>query len=740
MVMQPNMDEVNDTGADRSSYERVLEGLLKELNMGRSFEELFESLYDQLRGVVPYHRIAVALLEGPRRLLRLISCRSDGPLALKVGYASHLDGSTLEPLLETGQPRIINDLPAYLTGKPQSASTQLIVREGMRSSLTLPLLAEGQPIGVIFFSSRQENAYTLEHERLLERLAAHIAISVEKTRLITELRQKNDELAAANASKEVFLQSLQSEVEKQTEHIRMSQQRYRRLVQLGQIVTSSLDLREVFRVAAEQVHELLQCDRVSLLLVDASGELRHGFAVDFQETAHWRDLPPLPLSGSAVHWVMTRRLPRIARALSAGRQFPEDQRLFVEGYGSYVYLPLVSRDRSLGVMGVASRREEEPDAWDLELLSGLCQQLAIALDNAAAYGEIARLKAELEEQNVYLRDEIKTAHNFGDIVGGGQTMQLVREAVQQVAQTDATVLILGETGTGKELLARAIHDLSPRRDKLLVKVNCAALAPHLITSELFGHEAGAFTGAAGRRIGRFELAQGGTIFLDEIAELPLETQVLLLRVLQEKSLERVGGNEPIAVDARVIAATNRDLRQDVREGHFRDDLFYRLHVFPIRVPPLRERREDIPALLDHFINRFARRLHKDITRVHRRTMELLMNYNWPGNVRELENLIERAVIVSRGDTLEIDATWLAVAKPGGAAATDAAVSGTLAEVERQAILQALQLCGGKVYGPDGAAARLGLKPTTLYGKMRKHKIRRNTQHAAQPLNSYTSRH
>ena len=296
----------------------------------------------------------------------------------------------------------------------------------------------------------------------------------------------------------------------------------------------------------------------------------------------------------------------------------------------------------------------------------------------------------------------------------------VRKAIEQVATTDSTVLILGETGTGKELIARAIHDLSPRHDHLLVKVNCAALSPGVITSELFGHEQGAFTGATKRRLGRFEVAQRGSIFLDEIAEIPPETQVLLLRVLQERVIERVGGSEPIEVDVRVIAATNRDLKAVVDEGGFRSDLFYRLNVFPIQVPPLRERREDIPALINHFIRLFERRMNKQITRVNRRTMELLMNYYWPGNVRELEHILERAMIVTSGDTLEIDPTWLSpqgasVAKPDGQL--------TMADIERRGILEALERSGGKIYGRGGAAEALGLKPSTLYGKMRKHRIR-----------------
>jgi formate hydrogenlyase transcriptional activator len=272
---------------------------------------------------------------------------------------------------------------------------------------------------------------------------------------------------------------------------------------------------------------------------------------------------------------------------------------------------------------------------------------------------------------------------------------------------------------GKELVARAIHELSPRRERLLVKVNCAALAPGVLTSELFGHEEGAFTGATRQRQGRFELADGGSLFLDEIAEMPPEAQVLLLRVLQERVVERVGSQEPIGVDVRVIAATNRDLAAAVQEGSFRADLYYRLKVFPLQVPPLRQRKQDIPLLVHHFLRHLCRRVNKRIHRIEPSTLALLANYNWPGNVRELENIVERGLIVSRGDALEIDPTWLA------GPATLANVPGSLADQERQANLEALRQCSGKIYGPGGAATLLGLKPTTLYGKMRKHGIRKH---------------
>jgi formate hydrogenlyase transcriptional activator len=338
---------------------------------------------------------------------------------------------------------------------------------------------------------------------------------------------------------------------------------------------------------------------------------------------------------------------------------------------------------------------------------------------ASLLAENSRLQARLANEVVYLQGEIKAERGLRSLSGESECMKAVRRAITQVAPTDSTVLIQGETGTGKELVARGIHQLSPRRDRLLVTVNCAALAPNLVASELFGHEAGAFTGATKRRIGRFELAHQGTLFLDEIAELSPEMQVMLLRVLQEKTVERVGGNAPVPVDVRLVTATHQDLARAVAVGRFRADLFYRLNVFPIHVPPLRERRADIPDLVRHFLLHFNRRMNKHVEAIAPHALDLLVGYDWPGNVRELEHLLERAMIVAENSVLDIDPNWLtssiSVKSPSFTPAP-------LRDQEKQSILDALEHCGGKIYGSDGAAARLGLKPTTLYGKMRKHGI------------------
>ena len=332
----------------------------------------------------------------------------------------------------------------------------------------------------------------------------------------------------------------------------------------------------------------------------------------------------------------------------------------------------------------------------------------------AALEEVEELKNRLQEENIYLQQEIKLSHNFEEIITQSQNFAKVLEEVEQVAATDATVLILGETGTGKELLARAVHSISNRKDRPLVKVNCAALPTNLIESELFGHERGAFTGALARKSGRFELADGGTIFLDEIGDLPLELQAKLLRVLQEEEFERLGGTSTIKVDVRVIAATNRNLEEVVAKGDFREDLFYRLNVFPIESPSLRERREDIPLLVEHFVGKYSAKIGKKIATVPHKVMDALQAYDWPGNVRELENIVERAVIISRGTQLELG-NWLpkTILPPGTTTIP------TLEEREREHILEVLELTGWRVRGERGAAELLETKPTTLEARMKK---------------------
>jgi formate hydrogenlyase transcriptional activator len=401
--------------------------------------------------------------------------------------------------------------------------------------------------------------------------------------------------------------------------------------------------------------------------------------------------------------------------------------------GTVCILPLISRGRVLGTFGVV-KYQDNAFTGDIEFLSQIANQVAIAVENACAFGKIRELKEQLSKEKLYLEDEIRSEMNFAQTIGSSAPLRRALKRVETVAPTDSTVLIYGETGTGKELIARAIHDLSPRRAKPFVKLNCAAIPTGLLESELFGHEKGAFTGAIAQRIGRFEVANGGTIFLDEIGEVPLELQTKLLRVLQEREFERLGSSRTLRTDARLIAATNRDLEAMVSEQKFRSDLFFRLNVFPVHMPPLRERDGDIPLLVRHFTQQFSRRMNKTIETIPSATMDALCRYHWPGNIRELQNVIERAVIISTGPALSVDVADLKFPKAGhpvekttvSKSPTNGALHDVLERSERQQILEALEQCNWVVAGPKGAAAQLGMKRSTLQQRIRKLGIARRS--------------
>jgi formate hydrogenlyase transcriptional activator len=441
-------------------------------------------------------------------------------------------------------------------------------------------------------------------------------------------------------------------------------------------------------------------------------------------------------SETSVGWVYEHQQSRVCGNLQDSPQFGNERRLAAEGIQSVCVLPMALQGKCIGTLSFVSRERDRYSKQDALFLQEVANQVVLAIQNMQSYHEIASLKARLEKENIYLREELRAEHNFEEIVGNSPALLNVLRDVEQVAPTDSTVLIYGETGTGKELVARAIHSRSTRSSRALVNVNCSAISAGLVESELFGHVKGAFTGALDRRIGRFELANGGTIFLDEIGELNLETQVKLLRVLQEREFEPVGSSRTLRVDVRVIAATNRNLREAVEAGRFRADLFYRLNVFPIEVPPLRERPSDIPKLVAFSLSHLSKRFGKNIEGVSRESMENLLNYPWPGNIRELQNVIERAVIVSAEPILRLDRDLTPVT--GAKSAEDQGAHNpqsrhidpesveallTLNEVERNHILTALHRAGGKIEGSKGAAKILDLHPNTLRHRIQKLGIR-----------------
>jgi formate hydrogenlyase transcriptional activator len=516
--------------------------------------------------------------------------------------------------------------------------------------------------------------------------------------------------------------------------LRKSEEQNRSLLQINNAIITNLTQQALLRSISEALHPVISFDRCAITLYQPERDSFRFLAVEGELLSdYFRTGVELKRNETCGSWVFDHQRPLVRRNLEKEQQFPNERRLAAEGIRSMCVVPLALQGKCIGLLSVVSLQRDRYSDEDAGFLQEVANQVALAVQNMQSYQEIDSLKAMLEKENVYLREELHAEHNFEEIVGNSPALLKALHAVEQVAPTDSTVLIYGETGTGKELVARAIHSRSSRNGRALVSVNCSAISAGLVESELFGHMKGAFTGALERRIGRFELANGGTIFLDEIGELCLETQVKLLRVLQEQEFEPVGSSHPLRVDVRVIAATNRNLQEAVQAGRFRSDLFYRLNVFPIELPPLRERRADIPQLVAFCLSQFSKRLGKKINGVSRESMENLVNYPWPGNIRELQNVIERAIIVSADPTLRLDRDLMpvvAAAKGMEAPTTDSPEDRqaelkspkpllTLEEVERNHILAALRHAGGVVDGPRGAARILNLHPNTLRHRMDK---------------------
>ena len=514
-------------------------------------------------------------------------------------------------------------------------------------------------------------------------------------------------------------------------------ERLQLLLNLTTRITSNLDLREVLRAISANFREVMRCDGAGVWLPGEGAGTFKLYAFDAPASkgfAKEEVILTVPENDPARRAFETMK-PMVATVDEIG--WPgggEGYRLAAaESVKSACFIPLVNRGRALGDLMIVRLTEETFTAEDVDFLSQSAGQIAIAIENALAYREISELKDKLAQEKLYLEEEIRSEMNFAEIVGKSSALRKVLKRVETVAPTDSTVLIYGETGAGKELIARAIHDLSPRKSKAFVKLNCAAIPTGLLESELFGHERGAFTGAIAQRIGRFEVANGGTIFLDEIGEIPLELQTKLLRVLQEREFERLGSSRTLRTDARLIAATNRDLEAMVAEQKFRSDLFFRLNVFPIQVPPLRERHGDIPLLVRHFAQQFSKRMNKTIDTISSATMDALSRYHWPGNIRELQNVIERAVITSTGPVLKADVADLKIYESSSSAekssaqrSTNGGLRDTLEETERQQILKALKQSNWVVAGPKGAAAKLGMKRSTLQLRMSKLGISRHS--------------
>ena len=561
-----------------------------------------------------------------------------------------------------------------------------LAAHGLQSACAVPLTAPQRMLGTLEIASRRAHAYSQDDARLLAAIAEEIAVSLDNALSHEQLREGHDRLAL--------------------------------LLELTNSLVSNLELRDVLKTVMRSARRVMRSDSAVVALPDADGRHLRAYALDCRGSRDVLEGDELVYGESTIsaHVFRTGKpwVGRAADALESG--FELNPKWFDPEFTVGCILPLLSRDRILGTLGLRRRDDTAYTDDEVGFLLQVANQIAIAVENALAYGEIRALKDKLAEERVYLRDEVRTERNFEEVVGKSAVLRRVLANAETVAPTDSTVLIYGETGTGKELIARAIHNLSPRRSKAFVKLNCAAIPTGLLESELFGHEKGAFTGAIAQRIGRFELADGGTIFLDEVGEIPLDLQTKLLRVLQEREFERLGSGRTLRTDARLIAATNRDLAALVEEKRFRADLFYRLNVFPVHMPPLHERPEDIPMLVRHFVEHYARRMKRAIETIPSETMEALTRYPWPGNVRELQNMMERAVILSPGPVLHVPLADLDARATAGQPRGPAQ---TMEEAERAHIVATLTDTNWVVAGARGAAARLGMNRSTLQFRMKK---------------------
>lgn len=658
----------------------------------RDLTSLFRDLARRLPAVAPFDFIGLVLHDTAKNVMKVhvLETTAGQPKATGLdGLELPIEESSAGWVWTNQQPLIIPSLAAETRF---TMGMKVLRGIGVQSLCLLPLTTAMRRLGAIGFGSLKPSAFGVADAAFLRHVASQIAVAVESALHYETAQQAQQDLAR-------------------------ERDRLRLLLETNNAVASHLELRDLFGSITTSIRRVLKADVISLTLLDPERNQLKLFALDFpQGNGSIEEGTICTLCGCPATSAITQREPVVLGRLDLEQsESTVSQRLVAEGVRSACCVPLLLRDRTLGALNVGSLEEAAFTRADAEMLSDVGRQIALAVANSLAYQEIAALKDKLAKEKLYLEEEIQTRYNFEEIVGGSPALERALNQVQTVAATDSTVLILGETGSGKELVARALHNLSHRRERTFVKLNCAAIPTGLLESELFGHEKGAFTGAIATKLGRFELADRGTLFLDEVGEIPLELQVKLLRVLQEQEFERLGSTRTVRVNVRVIAATNRDLAQLVEDKGFRSDLYYRLNVFPITVPPLRERAEDIPALVRHFAQKFALRMNKRIETIPSEAMKALRYYAWPGNVRELENFIERAVILTQGTDLFVPVAEL---KPSQNHTNQSATS-TLEQAERDHILKTLRDTHWVIGGSSGAAVRLGMKRTTLQSKMQK---------------------
>jgi formate hydrogenlyase transcriptional activator len=683
------VEVASNSSSDHNGELRRYEALLQTADLvvhHQELPDLFRELALRLRELADFELASFSLYDSLKNVMRVHTW--EGSTLTTTPDEVAIEDSTSGWVWRNQQPLVV---PDERLDKHFPASLTYLREKGIRSYCTLPLTTAQRRLGALGLGSPREDVYGEKNLRLLRRIAELVALAVENALMYSALQLEKDRLQT--------------------------------LLEVNATLLASIDLPEIFSAISGFIRKVIRQEYASIALHDETTNSLRIRALDFplaKGLVNGEMILSLSDSVPCVRAIQGNEIKVFTQGDLVGMHSTFADGLLEQGIRTLCCIPLITRHGTLGTLNLASVEDNAFMLQDLSFLTQVAAQVAIALDNAGAYREIAQLTKRLATEKLYLEDEIRLERNFEEIVGDSPALKRVLGQAKTVAPSDATVLILGDTGTGKELVARAIHRMSSRKDASFIKLNCAAIPTGLLESELFGHEKGAFTGAVTQKVGRLELADKGTLFLDEVGDIPLELQPKLLRVLQDQEFERLGGTRTIRVSIRLVAATNRDLAKAVAERDFRSDLFYRLNVFPIRMPPLRERGKDIPLLVRYFVQKFARRMNKQIETVPTETMNALLGWDWPGNVRELENFIERSVILSDGPVLNVP---LAELKPANYESSR--LNGTLESLEREYIVKVLRETDGVIAGTHGAAVRLGMKRTTLQSRMQKLGIQRD---------------
>jgi formate hydrogenlyase transcriptional activator len=680
---------------------RILVGVSSALASQPDIHAVLHSVAALLSKVVRFDSVTLLLTKEQDGVAQVYALeRGAEDPAIEIGTEVPFEGTAIATAMGEQQPIFVPDTKTEILKIP--ALAQYASLKGVKCAYIFPFSSTRRKLGVLIFGATGHEQYGAEDIELMSLVAKHVSVALESA------------LALKVAER------YRSELERERQELETERDRLKLLLQINNHTVTHLDVNELLRAASVSIRKFFKNAFTGFWLFAQGTSQLQCISLDFPGSSGFIENIQSPsLSESELEGMRTR-----APKIWGHKEIEElpsflSQPLRAESIISLVSVPLVGATNLLGMISLGNRRKDAFSQLDFDLLSQIANQISLALESALAYGRLNVSRNRLEDERHYLESEIRSQYNFEDIVGNSPTLKKVLDQVAIVAQTDATVLLIGETGTGKELIARAIHNLSPRRDRTFVRLNCAAIPQGLMESELFGHEKGAFTGALVQKRGRVELAHEGSLFLDEVGDINPELQPKLLRVLQEKEFERLGSNRTVKVDVRLIAATHRDLPAMVQNGEFREDLYYRLNVFPIYIPPLRDRKEDIPQLVHYFVASLSHKMRKSIRIIPRNVMEKMISWHWPGNVRELQNFVERSVILTRDETLAAPISELSLRVPPLRSS-----SATLDAAERAIILQALRDTGGKVSGTGGAAERLGLKRTTLQGKMLRLGIRR----------------